>query len=150
MATTDITINAPASAVYATLLDAWTYEVWVGGAKTIRDVDAAWPAPGSAFHHSIGAGPLMTRDETTMARAETDKLIELNVQLWPAGEGIVRLELEETAGSTRLTMHEEFIKGPMAWGDNKLQQVLVNLRNDWSLDKLKTVVEQRHRMQSRA
>lgn len=149
MATTSITIDTPASAVYASLLDAWTYEVWVGGAKTIRDVDAEWPALGSCFHHSIGAGPLMTRDETKLLRAEADKLIELNVQIWPAGEGIVRLELEETTGSTVVTMHEEFIKGPMAWGDNKLQQVLVKVRNDWSLDKLKNVVEQRYRQSQR-
>lgn len=144
MASTSITIDTPASAVYASLLDAWTYEIWVGGTKTVRDVEATWPAVGSRFHHSIGVGPLMTRDTTKLLRAETDKLVELNVQLWPAGEGVVRLELEEIAGATRVTMHEDFIKGPLAWGDNKLQQLLVKVRNDWSLDKLRNVVEQRH------
>ena len=149
MATTDITIDAPARAVYESLLDAWTYEVWVGGAKRIRDVDAAWPAPGSCFHHSIGFGPIMTRDETVMLRHEKDKLVELNIELWPAGEGIVRLELDEVGGGTKVTMHEDFTKGPAAWGDNKVQQMLIKLRNDFSLDKLKTVVEQRHRMSQR-
>ena len=148
MATTDITIDAPASAVYASLIDAWTYEVWVGGAKRIRDVDAAWPAPGSRFHHSVGVGPVMTRDETKMLRHERDKLVELEMQLWPVGQGVVRLELEETTGRTHVTMHENFTQGPAAWGDNRLQQALIKLRNDVSLDKLKTVVEQRHRMRS--
>lgn len=148
MSTTAITINAPASAVYESLLDAWTYEVWVQGAKNIRSVDPTWPAPGGRFHHSVGVGPLMTHDETRMLRVETDHLVELNMQLWPLGEGIVRLELREEAGQTHVTMQEEFIKGPLAWLDNKFQQLALKLRNDWSLEKLKDVVEQRHRMRA--
>ena len=147
MATTDITIDAPAHAVYESLLDAWTYEVWVGGAKTIRDVDPAWPAPGSRFHHSIGAGPLSTRDETRMIRHAKDQLVELEVHLWPIGEGIVRLELADLGDRTHVTMSEDFVSGPAAWANNTVQQLMIRLRNDVSLDKLKTVVEQRHRMQ---
>ncbi len=147
MPTTDITIDAPASAVYDSLLDAWTYEVWVQGAKNIRAVDSIWPAPGARFHHSVGFGPLMTRDETRLVRVEPDRLVELNMQLWPFGEGVVRLELQEEDGRTRVTMFEEFTGGPAAWLDNKFQQVALKLRNDWSLEKLKDVVEQRHRMQ---
>ena len=145
MATTAITIDAPARAVYEALLDAWTYEVWVKGAKNIRAVEPGWPAPGSGFHHSSGIGPLMTRDETRMLRHEPDRLVELNMQLWPAGEGVVRLELQPDGDTTRVTMHEEFTKGPVAALDNVVQQVALKLRNDWSLDKLKDVVEQRHR-----
>jgi hypothetical protein len=85
MATTDITIDAPASAVYDTLMDAWTYEVWVQGTKNIRDVDAAWPAVGSRFHHSVGIGPLMTRDQTEMVRKEDNRMVELLIQVWPIG-----------------------------------------------------------------
>jgi hypothetical protein len=147
MPTTEIDINAPASAVYDSLIDAWTYEVWVKGAKNIRAVDPTWPAPGSRFHHSVGIGPLMTRDQTRLVRSEPDRLVELNIQLWPIGEGIVRLELAETGARTHVTMHEEFTQGPAAWADNALQQVAMKLRNDWSLDKLRDVVEQRYRMQ---
>jgi hypothetical protein len=144
MATTEIDINAPASAVYRTLMDAWTYEVWVKGTKNIREVDASWPKPGSRFHHSVGIGPLMTRDETRLLQAEPNRLVELNIQLWPVGEGVVRLELAETGARTHVTMHEEFTLGPAAWADNPLQQMAMKLRNDWSLDKLREVVEQRH------
>ncbi len=146
MATTKITIDAPARAVYESLMDAWTYEVWVRGTKRIREVDAAWPAPGSRFHHSVGAGPLTTRDETRLLRREDDKLVELEIHLWPIGEAVVRLELDEVDGRTHVTMHEDFKKGPAAWADNSLQQAMIKLRNDFSLDKLKTIVEQRHRM----
>ena len=149
MATTDIVIDAPPSAVFDTLLDAWTYEVWVGGTKRIRDVEADWPAVGSKFHHSVGVGPLMTRDETRMLRREDDRLVELQIQIWPIGEGVVRLELKPMGEQTQVIMHEEFVKGPAAATDNPLQQALMKVRNDWSLDKLKTIVEQRHRMKPR-
>jgi hypothetical protein len=146
MATTDITIDAPASAVYDTLMDAWTYEVWVQGTKNIRDVDAAWPAVGSRFHHSVGIGPLMTRDQTEMVRKEDNRMVELLIQIWPIGQGRVLLELDDLGGRTHITMTEEFTSGPAAWSDNPLQQAVMKLRNDWSLDKLKAIVEQRHRM----
>ena len=149
MATTDIVIEAPANVVYDTLMDAWTYALWVGGTKNIRDVEPDWPEPGSKFHHSVGVGPLMTRDETRMISREHDRLVELNVQLWPIGEGVVQLELEDLGGRTHVVMHEEFVSGPAAWSDNPLQQVMMKLRNDWSLDKLKRIVEQRHRMKVR-
>ena len=146
MATTSIDINAPARAVYATLMDPWSYEIWVKGTKRIRDVDADWPAPGSRFHHSVGAGPLQTRDETRLLRAEPDRLVELDIHLWPIGAGRVRLELEERAGRTSVVMHEDFDRGPAAWGDNPLQQRLIKLRNDFGLEHLKRIVEQRHAM----
>lgn len=146
MASTDIVIDAPPAAVYATLMDPWTYALWVGGTKNIRDVDPAWPAPGSRFHHSVGVGPLMTRDETRMLRLERDQLVELDVQIWPLGEGVVRLELEDLGDRTHVVMHEEFVSGPASWSDNPAQQVMMRLRNDWSLNKLQRIVEQRHRM----
>ena len=161
MSTTAIDIAAPAAAVYESLLDAWTYEVWVKGAKRIRDVDRTWPAPGSCFHHSVGVGPLMTRDRTRLLRAEPNRLVELEVRVWPVGQGRVRLDLSEstrdgtvrTGGSeppdtprrTHVTMTEVFDDGPAAWWDNTLQQVLIKVRNDWSLDALRRVVEQRYR-----
>lgn len=148
MSTTEIDINAPADAVYESLTDAWTYQVWVKGAKNIRDVDPHWPAPGSQFHHSIGVGPLMTRDQTKMVRCEANRLVELNVELWPLGEGIVRLELTDNGPRTHVTMVEEFTQGPAAWVDNSVQQMAMKLRNDWSLDKLKVIVEQRHRQRT--
>lgn len=146
MATTAITLDAPARAVYDTLLDPWTYGIWVKGAKNIRAVGPAWPAPGSRFHHSSGIGPVMTRDETRMLQLEQDRLVELKMQLWPAGEGVVRLELQAEGDKTRVTMHEEFTKGPVAVMDNVVQQVALKLRNEWSLKQLKNIVEQRHRM----
>ena len=149
MATTEIEIAAPASSVYATLMDAWTYAAWVRGAKRIREVDPSWPAPGSRFHHSVGIGPLTTRDETVLCAAKPDALVELEVHVWPAGKGRVRLELEELTNGdgprTLVRMHEEFSDGPAAWWDNAVQQALMKLRNDWSLATLRKIVEQRYR-----
>lgn len=148
MASTDIVINAPAADVYESLMDAWTYEVWVTGTKQVRDVEPEWPAAGSKFHHSVGVGPLMTRDETRMLAREQNRFVELQVQTWPMGEGTVRLELEDLGTRTHVVMHEEFTSGPGSWADNPLQQAMMKLRNDWSLDRLKKIVEQRHRQRS--
>jgi uncharacterized protein YndB with AHSA1/START domain len=146
-ASTEVEIEAPASAVYATLMDAWSYSTWVKGTKRIRDVDADWPAPGSRFHHSVGVGPIATRDETRMVTAEKDSLVVLDVHIWPAGEATVRIELHEEAdGRTRVTLQERFDEGPAAMTEGALQQALIKLRNEWGLDKLKTMVEQRHNM----
>ena len=41
----------------------------------------------------------------------------------------------------------QFFRDAAARADNPLQQAVLKLRNDWGLDKLKTIVEQRHRMQ---
>lgn len=149
MATTSIDIAAPPNAVYATLMDAWTYEVWVRGTKRVRDVDPSWPAPGSRFHHSVGAGPLVIRDQTVMVTAEPERLVELDVHIWPVGKGRVRLELTDNGDGTTVVMHENFTNGPAAVADNPLQQLALKLRNDWGLDKLQEIVEQRHRMNLR-
>jgi hypothetical protein len=58
----------------------------------------------------------------------------------------VLLTLDDLGGRTHITMTEEFTSGTAAWSDNPLQQAVMKLRNDWSLDKLKAIVEQRHRM----
>ena len=149
MATTEIQIEAPAKAVYDTLMDAWTYEVWVRGTKRIRDVDPDWPAPGSRFHHSVGVGPVTTRDQTVLCAAKPNELVELEFHIWPVGQGRVRLELDERSGGseprTLVRMHEDFEEGPGAWFNNAVQQAAIKLRNDWSLDTLRRIVEQRYR-----
>ena len=146
-ASTEVQIEAPASAVYATLMDAWSYSTWVKGTKRIRDVDADWPAPGSRFHHSVGVGPVATRDETRLVMAEKDRLVVLDVHIWPVGEATVRIELdEEEPGRTRVTLEEQFNEGPAAMTEGPWQQALIKLRNEWGLDQLKAMVEQRHNM----
>lgn len=145
MVTTRTTIDAPPSAVWATLLDPWTYEVWVRGAKQIRDVDPEWPAVGARFHHIVGVGPVGTADVTRIVRLDPERLLELDAHAWPLGRNAVVLELVEEDGRTVVTMHETPTHGPAAALDNPLQQAALRLRNASSLQKLKKVVEQRHR-----
>ena len=51
-------------AVFEVLADGWLYPGWVVGASRMRDVDAAWPAPGSELHHSVGVWPALIDDDT--------------------------------------------------------------------------------------
>lgn len=145
MATNSIVIEAPASAVWASLVDPWTYEVWVRGAKQIRDVDATWPQVGARFHHLVGFGPFAVADVTRIVRIEHERVVELDAAARPMGRVNVVLELSDGDGLTRVTMHENPTSGPVAVLDNPLQQAAVRLRNASSLQRLKKVVEHRHR-----
>ena len=49
------------------------------------------------------------------------------------------------APRTLVRMHEDFEEGPGAWFSNAVQQAAIKLRNDWSLDTLRRIVEQRYR-----
>ena len=51
-------VAAPPEAVWDVIADGWTYSQWVVGNSRMRAVDPAWPAPGTAFYHRVGLGPL--------------------------------------------------------------------------------------------
>jgi hypothetical protein len=58
------------------LLDAYAYPRWVVGAKRIRAVDPEWPAPGSRFHHALGAGPAELHDSSKLLAITAPRRIE--------------------------------------------------------------------------
>ena len=47
-------VSATPEQVWDVLADGWLYPVWVVGASRMREVEDAWPAPGSKLHHSVG------------------------------------------------------------------------------------------------
>ena len=145
MATSHIEIAAPVGAVWDSLIDPWTYEVWVRGAKQIRRVDASWPQPGSRFHHLVGVGAVGIADATTLVRAERHRLIELDASAWPLGRARIVIELEDLGGPTEVRVDETPSSGPAKWLDNPAQDAVLKYRNDSSLARLKAIVEQRLR-----
>src|SRR3954447_12968940 len=99
MATVTRTIRAPAEQVYAILADGWTYSDWVVGTAHIRDVDAAWPEPGSRLHHQGGAVPVSIHDTSTVPAVEPGRSLALRAGIWPFGEAFVRITLERIGPS---------------------------------------------------
>jgi uncharacterized protein YndB with AHSA1/START domain len=142
MARTQIHVAAAPERVFAVLADAWTYEHWVVGCKTIRTVDDTWPAPGATFHHSVGLGPITVRDSTTVLESDAPHRLVLRARARPAG--VARVELDVTArdGGADVLMLERPVSGPPALLHNPLQDWLIDRRNRESLRRLKQLAEQ--------
>jgi uncharacterized protein YndB with AHSA1/START domain len=132
-----IDIDAAPDHVFAVLTDPCAYADWVLGAKRVRDVDTEWPAPGSRFHHAVGAGVVEIKDSTKIVRIEPDRLLELEARFRPLGEAVVKLELEPLDGGrrTRVAMREE-PKGKVVQPLAFLLDVATSARNGLSLRRL--------------
>src|SRR5919112_1120498 len=111
---TERIVRAPAEAVFSVLSDGWSYSDWVVGTAHIRDVDPAWPAPGSRLHHKAGPWPFSLHDSSTVVSMTPNRELTLKAGLWPLGQARVRIRLEpEGAAATRVTIEEDFEAGPL-------------------------------------
>jgi uncharacterized protein YndB with AHSA1/START domain len=146
MATNSITINAPVDRVYGVLADGHSYADWVVGAKRIRSVDPSWPAIGSKFRHTVGAGPLTIHDESEVLDVEPRRRLKLRVRARPAGEAHVTLTLASDGGNrTTVEMEEHAVRGlAMLVGRNPIADRLLAGRNAEALRRLKNRAEGEH------
>jgi uncharacterized protein YndB with AHSA1/START domain len=134
--------TAPPEHVYAVLADGERYADWVVGAKKIRSVDPSWPAPGSAFRHTVGIGPMEIRDSSTVQAVEPDRMISLRVRARPAGVARVDIRLERAEdGGTDIVMEETPVGGVAKVLDNPLQRLLLKGRNVEALRRLAQLAE---------
>ncbi|GAB2616211.1 polyketide cyclase [Paractinoplanes abujensis] len=142
MATVQRTVQAPPETVFAVLSDGWTYSDWVVGTVHIRDVDPHWPAVGSELHHKAGPWPLSLHDSSTVLAMEPGRHLRLRAGLWPLGEAVVDLRLEPAGvGATRVTIHEQFERGPLLAARNKINDLLLHRRNVEALRRLADIAE---------
>ncbi|MDR6326240.1 uncharacterized protein YndB with AHSA1/START domain [Actinoplanes couchii] len=137
------TVQAPPDRVFAVLADGWTYSDWVVGTVHIRDVDEAWPAPGSRLHHKAGPWPLSLHDSSTVLACEPGRELHLKAGLWPLGAAEVRIRLlpVDEGAATRVEMREDFTDGPLLWARNKLNDLVLHRRNVESLRRLADVAQ---------
>ena len=136
-------IKAPPPRVFDVLEDAQSYAYWVVGCKRIRAVEPAWPAEGSAFHHTIGVGPVATRDKTTVVRNARPHRLELEAHGWPAGQARVIVTVAESGAGSRVEMVEEPTRGPARWLHNPLLDAAAHARNTIALRRLARLAERR-------
>jgi len=140
------TFQAPPERVFAVLADGWTYSDWVVGTAHIRDVDPHWPQAGAELHHKAGPWPVSLRDSSTVVTVEPDRRLKLNAGLWPLGEAVVDIRLEPVgASATKVTIHEDFERGPLRWLRNKVNDVILHQRNVEALRRLADIAENAHR-----
>jgi uncharacterized protein YndB with AHSA1/START domain len=142
VATVQRTVKAPPDRVFAVLADGWTYSDWLVGTAHVRDVDPAWPAPGSKLHHKAGPWPFSLQDSSTVVAMVPDRSLTLRAGLWPLGEATVKIDLEPVGpAATRVTMHEDFHAGPLHWAKNKINDLVLHRRNSESLRRLADIAE---------
>ena len=136
-------VEAAPQIVYDVLSDPSTYQYWVVGNKRVRDSDERWPAPGTEFHHTVGIGPLATRDKTTAVESDPPHRLVMRARAMPIGVALVTLELQPHGSGTRVTIEEHPVEGPMAKVWNPVLDRLTWLRNVESLRRLKRLAEAR-------
>jgi Polyketide cyclase / dehydrase and lipid transport len=144
MAIVSRTIRVRPEQVFAVLADGWSYSDWVVGTAHIRSVDPHWPQVGARLHHKIGPWPLSLKDSSTVTACTPDRSLTLDAGLWPLGAATVHIELEPWgADATRVTIHEDFHAGPLAWTKNKINDLALHGRNVEALRRLADLAEQR-------
>src|SRR5829696_5193022 len=85
VATTTRYMPVAPESVWDALADPGSYGYWVVGSKVIRDADADWPAPGSRFHHTVGAGLLKASDHTKSLEASRPRRLAMRAKARPFG-----------------------------------------------------------------
>jgi uncharacterized protein YndB with AHSA1/START domain len=143
MSTNRLTIHASPEEVFAVLADANTYEHWVVGCDDIRAVEGDWPAVGSKFFHTVGVGPIKTKDNTKVLEVEAPHKLVLEARARPAGVAKVIFRLVPIEGGTDVSIEEYPIKGVAKVIHNPVQDGLIKVRNVETLRRLDKQVQER-------
>jgi len=145
MATTRRRFDVPRAAVWQALSDGHVYSRWVVGTSQIRDVDAGWPAPGTALHYSIGRGPLRHDGHTQVRAVDEGKRLELEAHAWPFGSIHIEIRIEEggegAGAGCVVTIVEHPARGAAARLHNPVGDALLKLRNVEALRRLERIAK---------
>ena len=117
----------------------------VVGASRMRDVDAAWPAEGSALQHSVGVWPVLINDETVSLEWNPPHRMVMRAKGWPIGEARVTLDVRQRASGCLVRIQEEPVEGPGSWVPRFLTEPLLYIRNRETLQRLGYLAEGRER-----
>ncbi len=146
MATTTQTYPVSASDMFAALANPDTYPHWLLGARRIRSVSDDWARPGSFFEHTVGFGPVVISDRTTVRAIDPPRTLVLHVRARPLLEAVVRFEVEGSASGSSVMMQETPVG---VYGTiSAIAQPLIRARNERSLQRLKKFVIESARSES--
>ena len=106
MSTNTRFMPVPPQAVWDALADPHAYGYWVPGSKHVRDADPEWPAPGSRFHHTVGAGMFEVSDHTESIEADPPRRLKLRAKVRPFGTASVVLEMRPKDSGTEVRITE--------------------------------------------
>jgi hypothetical protein len=144
MARNEIGVGVAPDEMFALLLEPYAYPKWVVGTRQIREVDTDWPRPGARFHHSVGVGPLSTRDSTRILASRPPFDLDLEVRFRPLGVARVSLRVSDAgARRCRIALDEEPTAGPTYGLRGRAWDAVVHARNALSLWRLRRLAESR-------
>jgi len=124
------------------LRDGWLFALWVTGASHIRKVEGDWPQPGSKIHHAVGVWPALIKDHTEATAFDPEGMVELLARGWPLGEALVRIEVHEENGGSRILLGERIVSGAGTFL-RPVERLLIPPRNAESLGRLVALAEGR-------
>lgn len=139
MATIERTFTITAKELFDAVTDPETYPRWLVGARKIRAVSPDWPSPNSHFEHTVGFGPIVIADTTSVIDVEPPRMLELLVRARPAVEAVVRFEVEPSPSGCTLRMTET--PAGIYKLISAMAQPLIRGRNERSLDHLASYLE---------
>lgn len=105
-------IPVPVDHIFTVLSDAPRYASFVVGTKRIRHFDPRFPEENTAFHHTLGLGPLFLRDETRVVRVEPPTRLMLKAFMRPFAINEVDFRLTPQEERTLVTVEEHPVDGP--------------------------------------
>ena len=144
MAYTSREVDAGATEAFAVLIDPEAYPRWLVGAQAIRRVDAAWPQPGSKFHHVVGFGPLRIADSTeVLAIDESAMILRLEVRARPLIAAVATFRVVGSSTRCVITLQEEPALRTIGNLVRPVMDPATHVRNHRSLRRLAQVIEQR-------
>ncbi len=127
--------------VFEVLADGWLYPSWVVGASRMREVDDAWPSPGSRLHHSVGVWPLLIDDTTSVLELDAPRHLLLKARGWPLGEAHVAIDVRERPAGCVVRITEDAVAGPMRFLPGPVLHSMVHARNVETLRRLAYLAE---------
>ena len=140
--------DAATADVFAILLDPACYADWLIGAKSVRDIDASWPEPGSRFHHRVGMGKLAIRDCTEVLTVEPESILRLRVRARPLIAGVVTFRIIGDRERCVVMMEEEPARRVIGNLVRPIMDPFTHVRNHRSLRRLSAFVT-RHTVPTR-
>jgi hypothetical protein len=144
MARNEIVVGVAPDEMFTLLLDPYAYPKWVVGTRRVRGVDRDWPSVGARFHHSVGVGPLSTRDSTRILASRPPFALDLEVRFRPLGVAHVSLRVSDAgARRCRIALDEEPTAGPAGGLRGRAWDAVVHARNALSLWRLRRLAESR-------
>jgi len=141
MAVNTRSMNCSPERVFAVLADGWLYPGWVVGASRMRDVDAAWPAVGSAIHHSVGVWPALLDDTTSVLEWDPPRHALFKARGWPVGEAHVAVDVRVRGAGCLVRITEDATAGPGRFIPGLLRNAAIGARNEETLRRLAYLAE---------